>query len=71
VVGALTTHDLRDKGGSLPFGLFLGVIFLVLAWGMWSSRYWAVLAFEAFLWFEVIVVTIALIAQLDQAPVSA
>jgi K+-sensing histidine kinase KdpD len=61
VVGALTTHDLRDKGGSLPFGLFLGVIFLVLAWGMWNSRYWAVLSFEAFLWFEVIVVTIALI----------
>jgi hypothetical protein len=61
VVGALTTHDLRDKGGSLPFGLFLGVIFLTVAWGMWSGRYWAVLAFEAFLWFEVIVVTIALI----------
>jgi hypothetical protein len=61
VVGALTTNDLRDKGGSLPFGLFLGVIFLVVAWGMWNGRYWAVLSFEAFLWFEVIVVTIALI----------
>jgi hypothetical protein len=61
VVGALTTEDLRDKGGSLPFGLFLGVVFLGLAWGMWHARYWAVLAFEAFLWFEVIMVTIALI----------
>lgn len=61
VVGALTTGDLRDKGGSLPFGLFLGVVFLGLAWGMWNGRYWAVLAFEAFLWFEVIVVGIALI----------
>ncbi|MCW3007644.1 MAG: hypothetical protein JWP17_2270 [Solirubrobacterales bacterium] len=61
VVGALTTHDLRDKGGSLPFGLFLGVVFLALAWGMWNGRYWAVLSFEAFLWFEVIMVAIALI----------
>jgi hypothetical protein len=61
VVGALTTDDLRDKGGSLPFGIFLGIVFLVVAWGMWNGRYWAVLSFEAFLWFEVIVVTIALI----------
>jgi hypothetical protein len=61
VVGALTTHDLRDKGGSLPFGLFLGIVFLTVAGSMWQGRYWAVLAFEAFLWFEVIMVTIALI----------
>jgi hypothetical protein len=61
VVGALTTSDLRDKGGSLPFGIFLGLVFLAVGWGMWNGRYWAVLSFEAFLWFEVIVVTIALI----------
>jgi hypothetical protein len=61
VAGALTTDDLRQKGGTIPFGLFLGLVFLGLAWGMWQARYWAVLAFEAFLWFEVIMVGIALI----------
>jgi hypothetical protein len=61
VVGALTAGDLRERGGSVPFGLFLGVLFLLVAWGMWHARYWAVLAFEAFLWFEVIVVGVALI----------
>ena len=28
---------------------------------MWHTRYWAVLAFEAFLWFEVIVSALALV----------
>jgi hypothetical protein len=61
VVGALTTHDLREKGGTVPFGIFLAVLLLGCAWGMWRTRYWAVLAFEAFLWFEVIVSALALV----------
>jgi hypothetical protein len=61
VVGALTTADLRDKGGTVPFGIFIAVVLLVCAWGMWHTRYWAVLAFEAFLWFEVIVSALALV----------
>lgn len=61
VVGALTTSDLREKGGTIPFGIFLAAVLLACAWGMWRTRYWAVLGFEAFLWFEVIVSTLALV----------
>jgi hypothetical protein len=61
VIGALTTHDLREKGGTVPFGIFLALALLACAWGMWRTRYWAVLAFEAFLWFEVIVSALALV----------
>ncbi len=45
----------------MPFGIFLAVVLLACAWGMWHTRYWAVLAFEAFLWFEVIVSALALV----------
>jgi hypothetical protein len=61
VVGALITPDLRDKGGSVPFGVFIALVLLACAWGMWQTKYWAVLAFEAFLWFEVIVSALALV----------
>jgi hypothetical protein len=61
VVGALTSHDLRDHGGSLPAGLFIAVVLVACAWGMWHTRYWAVLAFDAFMWFHVIVASLALV----------
>jgi len=61
VVGALTTDDLGDKGGTVPFGVFLAALLIACAWGMWNARYWAVLGFEAFLWFQVIMATLALV----------
>lgn len=61
VVGALTTNDLREKGGAVPFGIFIAVVLLGCAWGMWHTRYWAVLAFDAFMWFHVIVASLALV----------
>ncbi len=61
VIGALTTEDLRSKGGTVPFGILLALALVACAWGMWRTRYWAVLAFEAFLWFEVIVSALALV----------
>ncbi len=60
-VGALTTEDLREKGGTIPFGIFLSGVLLFVAWGMWHTRYWAVLAFEAFLWFQMIMTALALV----------
>lgn len=56
-----TVHDLARHGGSLPGGLFLAGVLLLLAWGMWERRYWAVLAFEALLAFQIIVTSLALI----------
>jgi hypothetical protein len=61
VVGALTTDDLREKGGAVPFGIFIAVVLAFCAWGMWHTRYWAVLAFDAFMWFHVIVASLALV----------
>jgi hypothetical protein len=61
VIGALTTSDLREKGGAVPFGIFIAIVLLFCAWGMWNTRYWAVLAFDAFMWFHVIVASLALV----------
>lgn len=61
VVGALTTSDLREKGGAVPFGIFIAIVLVVCAWGMWNTRYWAVLAFDAFMWFHVIVSSLAIV----------
>jgi len=61
VIGALTTSDLREKGGAVPFGIFIALVLLFCAWGMWNTRYWAVLAFDAFMWFHVIVASLALV----------
>ncbi|HTA14800.1 MAG TPA: hypothetical protein VK781_08090 [Solirubrobacteraceae bacterium] len=60
-VSVATVHDLSRHGGSLPGGLFLAGVLLALAWGMYRRRYWAVLAFEALLAFQIIVTSLALI----------
>jgi hypothetical protein len=60
-VGVATVHDLKSHGGSLPGGLFLAGALLALAWGMYQRHYWAVLAFEALLAFQIIVTSLALI----------
>jgi hypothetical protein len=46
--------------GSLPGALFLTLIFLVAAWGMWNARYWAVLGFEALLAFQLVIAALSL-----------
>jgi hypothetical protein len=61
IVGAATIHDLRSRGGSLPGGAFLALILLLLAFGMYQRRYWAVLGFEALLAFQIIVTSLALV----------
>jgi hypothetical protein len=61
LLSVITVHDLARHGGSLPGGLFLTGVLLLLAWGMYERRYWAVLGFEALLAFQVIVTSLALI----------
>ena len=61
IVGAATVHDLSSRGGSLPGGVFLAVVLLLFAQGMYRRRYWAVLSFEALLTFQIIVTALALI----------
>jgi hypothetical protein len=61
IVGALTIHGLSRHGGSLPGGVFLSGVFAALALAMYRRRYWAVLAFEALLAFQVIVTSLALV----------
>jgi hypothetical protein len=61
LVSVLTVHNLSRHGGSLPGGLFLAGVLVLLARGMWERRYWAVLAFEALLAFQIIVTSLALV----------
>jgi hypothetical protein len=61
IVGLATIHDLNRHGGSLPGGAFLAAVLVLLAFGMYSRRYWAVLGFEALLAFQVLVTSLALV----------
>jgi hypothetical protein len=61
MVGAASVHDLSRHGGSLPGAIFLAAVLVALASGMYRRRYWAVLAFEALLAFQVIVTSLALV----------
>jgi hypothetical protein len=61
VLGAATVHNLSRHGGSLPGGVFLAIVLLLLAFGMYQRRYWAVLGFEALLAFQIIVTSLALV----------
>jgi hypothetical protein len=61
IVGALTIHGLSRHGGSLPGGVFLAFVLAALALGMYRRRYWAVLAFEALLAFQILVTSLALV----------
>lgn len=61
LISVLTVHNLSRHGGSLPGGLFLAAVLLLLARGMWERRYWAVLSFEALLAFQIIVTSLALV----------
>jgi hypothetical protein len=60
-VGTATIGDLRSHGGSIPGGTFLCTLLLALAVGMFRQRYWAVVAFEGLLAFQMIVASLALV----------
>jgi hypothetical protein len=46
----------------LPGFLFFMVLMLVMAWGMWNGRYWAVLGFQALL--ALLILIVSLVAML-------
>ena len=60
LVGAATGNDLSAKGGSIPGALLIAGLLGLAAYGMWRARYWAVLGFEAFLGFQILVTSLAL-----------
>jgi hypothetical protein len=61
LVSVASVHDLRRHGGSVPGGAFLALVLGALAWGMYRRRYWAVLAFEGLLAFQILVTSLALV----------
>jgi hypothetical protein len=61
IVSALTVRDLSRHGGSLPGALFIAAVLGTLASGMYRSRYWALLGFQALLAFQIIVASLALV----------
>jgi hypothetical protein len=61
IVGAASVHDLSRHGGSVPGAAVLAVTLTLIAHGMYRRRYWAVLAFEALLAFQILVTSLALV----------
>ena len=61
VIGAATSEDLADKGGSFGGAALIAGLLLLAAYGMWRARYWAVLGFEAFLGFQILTTALALV----------
>ena len=49
-----------DDRPALPSFLFFTALMLTMAWGMWQSKYWAVLGFQALLALCILVVALAL-----------
>jgi hypothetical protein len=60
-VSAVSVHDLNRHGGSVPGAIFLVVLLVALARGMYERRYWAVLGFEGLLAFQILVTSLALV----------
>jgi hypothetical protein len=61
LVGGLSIHNLSRHGGSLPGAIFLAAVLASVGFGMYQRRYFAVLAFEALLTFQIIVTSLALV----------
>ena len=50
-----------DQGRAASFTILWSVILLVVAWGMWRSRYWAVLGMQTLLGITLILAALSLI----------
>ena len=50
-----------DEGRAAAFTILWSVILLVVAWGMWRSRYWAVLGMQTLLGITLILASLSLI----------
>ena len=49
-----------DERPALPSFLFFCGLMIVMAWGMWKARYWAVLGFQALMALAIIAASLAL-----------
>ena len=49
-----------DERPALPSFLFFCGLMLVMAWGMWKARYWAVLGFQALMALAIVAASLAL-----------
>jgi hypothetical protein len=52
--------EVRGDKPALPGFLFFIGLLLVMAWGMWNLRYWAVLGFQALLALTILIVSLVL-----------
>jgi hypothetical protein len=50
-----------DEGRAVAFTILWSVILLVVAWGMWHSRYWAVLGMQTLLGITLVLATLSLL----------
>ena len=50
-----------DEGRAAAFTILWSVILLVVAWGMWRSRYWAVLGMQTLLGITLVLATLSLL----------
>jgi hypothetical protein len=50
-----------DEGRAAAFTILWSVILLVIAWGMWRSRYWAVLGMQTLLGITLVLATLSLL----------
>ena len=50
-----------DEGRAATFTILWSVILLVVAWGMWRSRYWAVLGMQTLLGITLVLASLSLI----------
>ena len=51
-----------DEGRAVAFTVLWSVILLVIAWGMWRSRYWAVLGMQTLLGITLVLASLSLIS---------
>jgi hypothetical protein len=50
-----------DEGRAVAFTVLWSVILLVVAWGMWRSRYWAVLGMQTLLGITLVLASLSVI----------
>jgi hypothetical protein len=51
-----------DEGRAVAFTVLWSAILLVIAWGMWRSRYWAVLGMQTLLGITLVLASLSLIS---------
>jgi phosphatidylserine synthase len=54
-----------DQRPALSGFLFFTALMLVMAWGMWNVKYWAVLGFQALLALTILIVALSLMVASD------